>query len=366
MHVPFFNMLAQTREMELELSTAMSEVLRRGDFILGQAVASFEKAFSAYLGTSYAIGVANGLDALRLSLQAFGVGRGDEVILPANTFIATAFAVSNVGATPVLVDCDDTYNLDVHQLPAALSSRTRAVIPVHLTGQAADMAAVLAFARDHRLVVIEDACQSHGALYREQKCGSLGDVGCFSFYPAKNLGALGDGGLVATSDEKIAQRLCRLRNYGQEAKHQHVERGLNSRLDTLQAAVLEIKLRYLDAENARRREHAAEYRERLQGVGDLRFQSLLADTSHVYHLFVVETQHRDDLRHWLTQRGIETGMHYPTPIHLQPVYADLDKPVGSFPRAELLAKRCLSLPMFPHLDIPQIEYVIDSLRGFYS
>jgi dTDP-4-amino-4,6-dideoxygalactose transaminase len=363
--IPFVDLAAQTRNLESELLLAISGVLQRGDYILGQAVERFERAFADYVGVPYAIGVASGLDALKLSLLGLGVRRDDEVIVPANSFIATALAVSDIGARPVFVDCDDTYNLDVSQLEQLITSRTRAVVPVHLTGQPARMDDVVEIARRHGLIVVEDACQAHGARYGGKPCGSLGDAGCFSFYPAKNLGALGDGGIVTTHKQALAQKLRCLRNYGQESKNHHVEPGFNSRLDTLQAAILEVKLKYLEAANARRRAHAQRYLDQLQGVGDLRFSALVPNSLHVYHLFVVESDRRDELQRWLTQCGVATGQHYPVPIYLQPAYAQFGKTVGSFPRAERLARCCLSLPMYPELTSEQIDYVTASIHRFY-
>lgn len=365
--IPFVDLMAQYRTTEAEVKAAIEEVLTRQDFILGRSVAQFERAFAAFIGVEHAVGVASGLDALRLTLQALDVGPGDEVILPANTYIATALAVSAVGARPVLVDCDPrTYNIDVTQLAAAITPRTRAILPVHLAGQAADMDPIQAIAARQGLAVIEDAAQAHGTRYKGRPCGALGQAGCFSFYPSKNLGAYGDGGAVTTGDGALAARLRRLGNYGQEQKYVHVEKGLNSRLDTLQAAVLGVKLRHLERWNRARAACAAVYRELLAGVGDLVIQEPAPDSTHIYHLFIVETEARDALQQHLRAAGIETNIHYPRPIHLQQAYADLGYGHGDFPVAERLAERTLSLPMFAELTHAQIQRVVSEIRRFFG
>ena len=365
--VPFVDAAAQQRSIAAELATAIEDVVLSSRFILGPQVAEFERAFAEFIGVRHAVGTSSGLDALRLALAALDVGPGDQVILPANTYIATALAVSAVGARPMLVDCDPrTYQLDVDQVGAAVTARTKAVIPVHLTGQAADLDPVLDLARAGGLHVVEDAAQAHGAKYKGRSCGKLGTVGCFSFYPSKNLGACGDGGILTTSDGDLAERVRRLRNYGEQAKYLHVEKGLNARLDTLQAAVLLVKLRHLARWNEARARHAETYRRLLGGVGDLVFQEHAPFSSHVYHLFVVETAERDALRAHLAAAGIQTGVHYPVPIHLQPAYADLGHKQGDFPRTERLAGRMLSLPMYPELRPAQIAMVADEVRRYFD
>jgi dTDP-4-amino-4,6-dideoxygalactose transaminase len=283
------------------------------------------------------------------------------------TFAATAEVVRYQGAIPVLVDCEpDSRNLDPRQLDAAIGPRTRAILPVHFAGRPADMPAILKIAARHELVVIEDACQAHGASLGAKRCGAWGRAGCFSFYPAKNLGAFGDGGLVTTNDAGLAERLRRMRNYGQATKYEHVELGGNSRLDTLQAAVLGVKLRRLDTWNAARAGHAAQYRERLAGVGDLQLPAISrCDETNVFHLFMIETDHRDALQAHLAAAGVQTGIHYPTPIHLQRCYATLGYSRGAFPVAERLARRILSIPMFPELTGDEIEYVAACIREFF-
>jgi dTDP-4-amino-4,6-dideoxygalactose transaminase len=365
--VPFVDLAAQQASIQTEIGSAIHRVLSECNFVLGPQVEEFERDFARFAGCEYAVGVSNGLDALRLALMATDIGPGDDVILPANTYIATALAVSAVGARPALVDCDpQTYNIDVNLMESAVTSRTKAIIPVHLTGQAADMDPILEVAGRHGLRVIEDAAQAHGALYKGRSCGSMGSMGCFSFYPGKNLGAYGDGGMVTTDDPKLAARVRRLRNYGQPAKYRHVEKGLNARLDTLQAAILSVKLRHLPRWNAARKAHAEVYKEVLAGTGDLIFQKQAQHSTHTYHLFVVETESRDALQQHLDVRAIQTGIHYPIPIHLQRAYNDLGYRQGDFPETERLADRMLSLPMFPELRRDQIERVSEEIAGFFA
>ena len=366
MRIAFVDLHAQHQPLRAALDRAIGEVVASGQFILGPQVAAFEQRFAAYCGARHAIGVGNGMDALRLALMALDVRGGDEVILPANTYVATALAVSAVGAVPVLVDCDPrTYNLDPRGLERAVTPRTRVIMPVHLTGQAADMDAVMAVAERRGLHVIEDAAQAHGAAWRGRRCGSIGAVGCFSFYPSKNLGAFGDAGMAVTNDDALARRLAQLRNYGQSQKYEHVAAGLNSRLDSLQAAVLAVKLPHLDRWNEARVSRAARYRAALRGVGDLRLQEIAPGATSVYHLFVVETEHRDRLRRHLADAGIDTGVHYPVPIHLQPAYAAGYR-MGQFPHTEALARRSLSLPMFPELRDDQVDAVAAAIRRFFD
>ncbi len=364
--VPFVDLSAQYKTIKGEIDCAIKDVMTNCGFILGPQVEQFEKAFARFIGVDYAVGLASGLDALRLALMSLDIGSGDEVILPANTFIATALAVSAVGAKPLLVDCDpETYNIDVKLIEQAITPDTKAIIPVHLTGQAADMDPVVKIAREHNLHVIEDAAQAHGTLYKGRPCGSIGRIGCFSFYPGKNLGAYGDGGMVVTNDCHLAERLRRLRNYGQKVKYEHVEKGLNSRLDTIQAAILNVKLNYLPQWNRLRATHAEAYRQGLDGVGDLRFQQQAPYSMHIYHLFIIETECRDDLLNHLNQNGVQAGIHYPVPIHLQEAYQDLGYASGEFPHSERLARRILSLPMFAELEDSQIRYAVETIKTFF-
>ena len=365
--IPLVDLRAQYRQLNPEIDRAIAKVLEECTFILGPAVDEFEKRFADYIGVRHAVGVSSGLDALRLALTALNIGHGDEVIVPANTFVATALAVTAVGARPLLVDCDArTYTVNPSLLEESITPRTRAIIPVHFAGRAADMQPILRLARRYDLHVIEDAAQAHGTLYRNRRCGSLATAGCFSFYPGKNLGAYGDGGAVTTDDPALAAKLRALRNYGQRAKYDHVVKGINARLDSLQAAILSVKLPRLDQWNAQRRERAALYRELLAGIGDLTIQSPASYTDHIYHLFIIESAHRDALRLHLKASGVETGIHYPVPIHLLPAYADLQYMRGDFPITERLAEHSLSLPMFPELTEAQVRYVAAQITTFFA
>ena len=363
--VPFMDLQAQHHALAAEIRVAVEEVLTDCNFILGRQVREFEQAFAAYVGVAHAIGVSNGLDALRIALAALDIGPGDEVIVPANTYIATALAVSALGARVVLVDCDaSTYNLDPDKLERAITARTRVVIPVHLTGQPADMTPIREIAERRGLKVLEDAAQAHGARYQGQSCGSMGIAGCFSFYPAKNLGAAGDAGMIVTQNGKLAQRARRLSNYGEVVKYEHAEKGFNARLDTLHAAILHVKLPHLDDWNKKRAQHAQRYRDQLARISGVTLQGVLPGCTPVYHLFMVQTARRDALRQFLQDRGVQTGIHYPTPIHLQPAYADHGWKKGDFPVAEELASRIVSLPMFPELRDEQVDYVCEQVGEF--
>ena len=363
--IPFADLQAQHRALQAELNAAVAEVLQNCDFILGRAVDGFEKEFAQFVGAQHAIGGGSGLDALRLCLQAAGVGPGDEVIVPANTFIATALAVSAIGARPVLVDVEEaTFNIDPALIEAAISPRTKAILPVHLYGQPAEMDPIIAIAQRHKLVIIEDACQSHGAQYKGRTTGTFGLAGCFSFYPAKNLGACGDGGMIVTNDEAFAARLRLLRNYGQKQKYVHLEKGGNTRLDTVQAAILRVKLKHLAGWNESRARHAQRYTEGLAGLPVVKTPRVAPHRTHVFHLYVVRDPRRTELQEFLTQRGIQTGIHYPVPIHRHAAYADLGYPLGSFPVSERLSEEILSLPMFAELTDAQIGAVCDGVRAF--
>lgn len=363
--IPFVDLGAQYATIKDAVRAAIDRVLDGGRFVLGEAVTEFEGEMAAYLSVKHAIGVGNGFDALRLALTAVGVTPGSEVILPANTYIATALAVSAIGARPVLVDCtEDTYEINPALIERAMTPRTRAIVPVHLYGQAADMAAITALAEAHgRLAVVEDAAQAHGARFGRSLCGAMGQAGCFSFYPSKNLGAYGDGGMVVTDDDEVAERVRRLGNYGQRAKGEHVLRGVNSRLDSVQAAVLSVKLHRLDEWNRLRAAHAARYSELLVGHGVV-VPALDRRAAHVFHLYVVRSGARDALRAHLASGGIETGIHYSTPIHLQPAYRDLGYGSGAFPVAERIAGEILSLPMFAELSGAQVDRVADAVATF--
>ncbi len=364
MNIPFVDLKAQYLTIEQEVNAAIADVLKNADFILGHAVDQFEDEFADYCNTAYAVGVDSGYSALELILRAYGVGPGDEVITAANTFIATALSISNCGATPVFVDADpDTYNLDPTKLEAAITPATKAIMPVHLYGQPADMDPILTIARKHGLKVIEDAAQGHGGRYKGRIVGSLGDAAAFSFYPGKNLGAYGDGGAVVTNDPDLVDQLRLLRNLGQRVKYQHEIKGFNRRLDTMQAAVLRVKLRYLDQWNAARRRVAAEYAQRLRGL-PVTTPYTPTDLEHVYHLYVIRAQNRGELQKFLTERGIATGLHYPTPIHLQEAYAELGYGPADFPVTEALSQEILSLPIYSELSDDAVQYIAESIAEF--
>jgi dTDP-4-amino-4,6-dideoxygalactose transaminase len=357
--IPFLDVPAIYAELQDELDATARGVMASGAYILGPVVHEFEREFADYCGTNHAIGVASGLDALRLILLGYGIGPGDEVIVPSNTFIATWLAVSQTGATPVPVEPDPaTHNISTDAIDPAISKRTKAIVPVHLYGLTADMDAVVAFGRDRGIPVVEDAAQAHGARYRGRRAGSLGDAAAFSFYPGKNLGALGDGGAITTDDEALAERTRILRNYGSKVKYQHDVQGLNSRLDALQAAFLRVKLRYLDEFNNRRRAVATRYLERLDGEIVLPVVPEWAEP--VWHLFVIGHPRRNTLQSRLDEVGIDTMIHYPIPPHRSgaySAYADVQLPV-----ADRLAARVLSLPMGPHLAQDDVDRVADAVR----
>ena len=361
--IPFLDLRAQYDAIAAEVTRSWDGVLSRCDFVLGGEVEAFEDELAEFCGVGHCVGVDSGTSALELALRAVGVGPGDEVITAANTFIATAFAISHCGALPVLVDADpDTLCIDVDAVEAAVTERTSAVVPVHLYGHPADMDALARVAVRHGLRVVEDACQAHGARHGGRRTGSLGDVAAFSFYPGKNLGCYGDGGAVTTDDPGIADAVRTMRNYGQRRKHHHETLGFNRRLDTLQAAVLRVKLRHLDDWNALRRRHAAAYGEALAGAG-VELPPPGDGVEHVWHLYVVRHPERDAIAAALADAGIATGVHYPVPIHLQPAYADLGLGAGTFPVAERAADRLLSLPMYPELTDESISAVASAVRA---
>ncbi len=364
--VPFVDLSAQLEPIREQVEEAIARVLDTSQFVLGPDMRAFEQEFAAYCGVEHAVGVDNGTAALELSLRAFGIGPGDEVITTANTFISTALAISHVGATPVFVDVDpETYTMSIPHLEAAITERTRAVIPVHLYGQAADMDPILGLAREHNLTVIEDACQAHGARYKGRPVGGLGDAAAFSFYPSKNLGAFGDGGIVTTNRAEVAEAIRKLRNIGQADKNRHEVLGHNHRLDTMQAAILRVKLPHLDAWNASRRRLAGLYAEALADSGVV-IPTVMPGNVHVWHLYVIRTRQRDSLREFLAERGIATGIHYPVPIHLQPAYQQLGYRQGDFPISEQLAGEIVSLPMYAELTPGAIEHVAKAIRDFIA
>jgi dTDP-4-amino-4,6-dideoxygalactose transaminase len=365
--VPFVDLSAQYESIKSEVLPKISDIISRGDFILGEDLKLFESEFAAYTGVKYGVGVASGTDAIYLALLACGIGKGDEVITAANTFIATAIAVTQSGAKPVLSDVDKkTYNIDPDKITKLINKNTKAIIPVHLCGQPVDLGKIKEIANKHKLIVIEDAAQAHGvSLDGKNKAGSYGDLSCFSFYPAKNLGAYGDGGIVVTNSQDLAEKVRSIRNYGQKIKNQHSSFGFNSRLDNLHAAILRIKLKHLDKWNNQRRNNAKIYQEFFGNNPPV----VLPNTDkndHIYHLYVVLSEERDKLAEFLKTRGVASGMHYPIPIHLQECYKSLGYKKGDFPIAENYASNTLSLPMYPELTRDQIKWVVDSVKEFYS
>lgn len=365
MPIPLVDLKLQYRSIEPEIKKAIEEIFEQSAFISGKPLLDFEKAFAEYCGAEYAVGVSSGTSALYLALSAYGVKQGDEVITVPNTFIATAEAISEAGARPVFVDIEPvTYTIDVLKIENAITKKTKAIIPVHIYGHPAEMDGVISIAKKHGLRVIEDAAQSHGAQYKGKKAGTLGDAGCFSFYPGKNLGAYGDAGAVVTNDAKFSDTVSLLRDHGRKEKYLHEIRGFNHRLDTLQARLLNVKLKHLNDWNKKRQQIAAWYRVFLKDT-PLNLPGESRDSSHVYHLFVIETDVRDSLKKYLQEKGISTGIHYPMPLHLQPAYAFLGYKEGDFPVTEKASRRILSLPMFPELEEKQVEYICGNIKEFF-
>ena len=363
--IPFVDLKAQYDSIAAEVDAAIHNVITTSDFILGKDVEKFEQEFAAYCETKYAVGMDSGISALELVLRALGIGAGDEVITVSHTFIATVSSISFTGARPVFVEVDaHSCNLDPSKLEAAITPRTKAILPVHLYGQPADMDVIGAVANKHGLALIEDACQAHGARYQGKRVGSFGAAGCFSFYPGKNLGAYGDGGAVTTNDAALADKLRMLRNYGQREKYNHIHLAYNRRLDSMQAAILRVKLPHLDRWNARRADIAAQYERALRNAPGITLPRVAADRTHVYHLYVIQHPDRDGLLAHLKSRGVSAGLHYPTPVHLQPCYRDLGVRAGSLPVSEALAKRVISLPMYAEMTTEQVQRVWEAVQEF--
>jgi dTDP-4-amino-4,6-dideoxygalactose transaminase len=359
--VPLVDLRAQYAAIEAEIAPAIAAVLERGDFILGDAVARFERAFAAWVGAAHGIGVGNGTDAVEIALRAAGVAPGAEVLVPAHTFVASAVGVLRAGARPVFVDCDEaSFLVDLEAAASAVTPGVAALLAVHLYGRLVDPEALRSFARRHDLVVVEDAAQAHGARDASGRAGSIGRAASWSFYPGKNLGAYGDAGAVTTGDAEVARRAVAFRNYGSPDKNQHPEFGVNSRLDTLQAAVLEVKLRHIDAWNAARRRAAAGYRERLGGLPDVVLPADPGGERHVWHLFVVRVPRRDRVLARLRDAGIAAGVHYPQPVPFLPAVAADARP-GDFPVAERLSREILTLPLHPEIRDAQLDFVCDAL-----
>jgi len=365
MNIPAFDLKRQYRNLSSELLPILEEVMAKGQFILGENVELLEKELADYCGTKYAVGVASGTDALLLSLEALGIGEGDEVITTPFTFFATSEVISLLKAKPVFVDIDSkTFNIDPDKIEDAITTKTKAVIPVHLFGQMAEMDDIKYLAEKYDLYIIEDACQAIGAGYKGRRVGSIGDTGCFSFFPTKNLGAFGDGGLITTNDEKLYEKIKLLRVHGSRKKYYHELIGHNSRLDEIQAAILRVKLKYLDNWIERRIEIAKIYSEGLKDL-DVTVPEVKPYLRHVYHQYVIRTKHRDELQEYLSNKGIGTAIYYPLPLHLQECYKDLGYREGDLPEAEKASKEVLALPMWPELTNEEVNYIVESIREFF-
>lgn len=368
-NIPFVDLKAQMATIRPAIDKAISTVLEHGKFILGPEVEQFEKEFAKYIGVKHCIGVNDGTMALVLSLRAAGIKPGDSVLVPGNTYIATALAASACGAKLVMCDPDpDTFNLSAASVERELSrdKTIKAVMPVHLYGQPVDIEEICTVASKHGAVVVEDACQAHGAKYKGKRVGGFGIAGAFSFYPGKNLGAYGDGGAVTTNDDKVAACVRAMRDYGQSKKYHHETKGGNHRLDTLQAGILLAKLPHLDSWNARRVEHAKQYDNELKGVAQVKTPVHAPNRDHIYHLYVIECEKRDELAKFLGENGVSTGIHYPIPIHCQNAYPELHQYKGKLVVCERQAGRILSLPMFAELSVADVSYVCDKIKEFYS
>ncbi len=362
MEIPIFDLNAQYKSIKDDIDSAVARVLDSGWFVLGKEGKAFEQEFAEYNGSEYAIGVNSGTDALHLALRALDIGPGDEVITVPNTAIPTINAISLANANPVFVDIDPlSYNLDPKKLKESINPKTKAIMPVHLYGQPATLDEIISISEEHGIPIIEDCAQAHGATYKNRKVGTFGAMGCFSFYPSKNLGAYGDGGLITTDNKNLRDKLISLRNYGQTSRYVHEETGTNSRLDEIQAAILRAKLTHLDEWTSKRRELAETYSRSLTNV---EVPQELKDRNHVYHLYVIITDNRDELREHLTENGVGTQIHYPIPAHLQQAYQDLNKGEGSFPISEIFSNQILSLPLYPELEKEKVQKVIELVNDF--
>lgn len=364
MNIPFVSFRPLERELDNELKSAFERVYLSSWYIEGKEDKAFEEAFAQYCGTAYCVGCGNGLDALVLALRSFDIGEGDEVIVPANTYIATALAVTYVGAKPVLVDPDlRTFNIDASRIDEKITSKTKAIMPVHLYGQPCDMDSIMTIAKKYNLLVIEDCAQAHGALYKGKKVGTFGDAAGFSFYPGKNLGALGDAGALVTNNVNVAQKARALGNYGSDYKYHHIYKGNNTRLDELQAAFLSAKLPLLDKVNCERRRIAQRYLEEINN-SEIVLPHVIEDVEPVWHIFGIRCERREELETFLSDYGIATNKHYPIPIHLQECYKDLGYKLGDYPNAEIISATELSIPMYYGMTDQEIDYVIDKINHF--
>ncbi len=364
MNIPSVDLKRQYDILKNELNRVQDDVFEKGVFILGENVKKFEKEFSSYLGVDYCIGVDSGTSALILALKALGIGKNDEVITAANGYIATVLSISENQAKPVFVECDEYYNIDVNKITEKITKNTKAILPVHLYGQPSQMDKVMEIAKKYNLYVIEDCAQAHGATYKGKKVGTFGDIGCFSFYPTKNLGCFGDGGAVVTNSDVICDKIKYLRNYGQTRKYYHDYAGLNHRLDELQAAYLRVKLKYLDMWNGKRRMIAARYKEKLCKTVTVPEEA--AFSKHIYHLYVIRCKRRNIFMKFMKDKGIDTLVHYPRPVYLQKVFKYLGYKRGNFRITEKFSSEILSLPIFPEMKEEEIKYVINSVMDFYD
>ncbi len=363
MHIPFVDLKSQYREIENEIKEAAARVFQHGIFVQGPDVTEFENTFAEYLGVKHGIGVGSGTDALYIALKCLGIGKGDEVITAANSFIATSEAISMTEAEVVFADYNtETYNIDLNDLASKVSKRTKAVVPVHIYGQPVDMEKLSAFAKEHHLFIVEDAAQAHGASFKNKKVGTFGHAGCFSFYPSKNLGAYGDGGAIVTNDDQLAKKCRMFADHGRKTKYDHQIEGCNSKLDSLQAAFLNVKLKYLEGWTERRISSASFYNNTLKEI--VATPKVISGARHVYHLYVVRMKNRDQVRKQLSEKGIDTGIHYPVPLPLLEAYSNFGYEPSDFPIASSLKDEILSLPMHEHLTEEQIEYVADQIKIF--
>lgn len=367
MKIPFVDLKKQYESIKTEVIGGIQNVIENTAFILGPAVSDFERSFAEAHNVRHCIGLSSGTDGNHLALWGLAIGPGDEVIIPANTFIATAWGATLCGATPVFVDCDtQSYNLDPGAVEKAISPKTKAILAVHLYGQAADMDPLVTITHKHGIHLVEDAAQAHLAQYKGKKVGGIGEIASWSFYPGKNLGAYGEAGAITTNNDELAAKCRMLRDHGSSQKYHHEFLGHNYRMEGIQGAVLGVKLKYLEAWTEKRRQNAKLYHHRLEGVGDIVLPAEMPYAKHVYHHYVIQTTRRDALQKWLSSNGISTGLHYPIPLHLQKCFNHLGYHKGQFPVAEQLSERCLSLPMYPELANSQIEYVVACIKEFFG
>jgi len=366
MNIQMVDLKRQYEKIKPEVDNAIQEVIDSTQFILGRKVSDFEKTVAEYLGVKYAIGVANGTDALQIAMMALGIEKDDEVITTPFTFVATTETIVMIGARPVYVDINPvTYNIDVKKIKEKITSRTKAILPVHLYGNPAEMDEIIAIAREYNLYVIEDSAQSFGAEYKGKKVCSFGDVACISFFPSKNLGCYGDGGMAVTNDDEIHEKVRMIANHGSKVRYVHERLGMNSRLDALQAAILNVKIKYIDEWNNKRIQNAKLYSERLKDVKQVITPTYPEYSKHIFHQYTIKVENRDDLQKFLTSKNIPTAIHYPVPLHLQPAFRGFAEE-GSLPYAEEAAKKVLSLPMHPDLEIEEIDYITNLIKEFYS